>query len=438
MSNHPPALTDTDVLVIGAGPAGSVTAGLLAKEGHRVTVLERNHFPRYHIGESMITGMIPVLDELGLRDRIDAYDFPVKHGITLVWGDDPEPWSTKFTQAGPFEHSWHVRRDEFDAILADRARELGATVVHGAHAVAPLFDGGGTVTGVAWRDESGEDHETRARYTVDASGQARVLVRKLTGVHRQEDLNSVAVWSYYSPYDTLPGDERSHILVESVPDGWFWAIPVSESKLSVGLVIKTDAFVAQSKTESKEQIFDEHLAHTRVARGMVEKGSRELEMRTTRDWSYNSETFFGPGWVAVGDSAVFVDPLFSSGAWLATSGGWLAARALHASLESGSSNVERGALEKFDRIYRQIALDIFAYVRYFNDPTRSKEDYQGKAASIAKVVSEQSELGFISLISGISALPEVLNFDPIGWDNVAETAKKAGLPGASENGQEAP
>ncbi|MFJ9543425.1 NAD(P)/FAD-dependent oxidoreductase [Streptomyces sp. NPDC101225] len=417
--------TDTDVLIIGAGPAGAVAAGLLAREGHRVTVLEKEVFPRYHIGESLITGMLPVMEELGLREELDTMGFPKKYGLTLVWGNDPTPWSTKFRDAGPYEYSWHVRRAEFDALLANRAADLGAEIVYGATLTAALRTGEGAVTGVQWRDASGAERTTTARYTLDASGQARALARLLTPVQRADDLNSVAVWSYYSPFAPLPGDLHSHIMVEAFEDGWFWSIPVSDFEMSVGMVMHTDVYAAVTRDSTPSEIFEQRLSTTQVLKDLLKDGVRKEGLRTGRDWSYASDAFHGPGWMAVGDAAVFVDPLFSSGVWLATSGAWLAAKALLASL--ATPEAEGPAMEKFENVYRQIAKDILAYVRYFYDPKRNKEDYLAKANAATKMVSEQSELGFISLISGISSLPEVLNFDPIGLENLLDVGEKVGI-----------
>uniref|UniRef100_A0AAU2VS87 Tryptophan 7-halogenase n=1 Tax=Streptomyces sp. NBC_00008 TaxID=2903610 RepID=A0AAU2VS87_9ACTN len=420
-----PRTTDTDVLIIGAGPGGAVAAALLAREGHRVTVLEKEVFPRYHIGESLITGMLPVMEELGLREELENMGFPKKYGITLVWGNDPTPWSTKFRDAGPYEYSWHVRRAEFDALLANRAADLGAEIIYEATLTGALRTGDGTVAGVRWRDASGNEHTTTARYTIDASGQARALSRLLTPVQRADDLNSVAVWSYYSPFAPLPGDLHSHIMVEAFDDGWFWSIPVSDFEMSVGMVMHTDVYAKVTKSASPAEIYEQRLSTTQVLKDLLKDGVRKEDLRTARDWSYATDAFHGPGWMAIGDAAVFVDPLFSSGVWLATSGAWLAAKALLASL--AKPEMEGPAMDKFEAVYRQIATDILAYVRYFYDPKRNKEDYLAKANAATKMVSEQSELGFISLISGINNLPEVLNFDPIGLDNMSSAGEKIGI-----------
>lgn len=395
-----------DVLVIGGGPAGSTVAALLARRGHDVLLLERERFPRYHIGESLITGMLGVIEELGLTDRLDAMGFPRKHGISLVWGDDPQLWSVTFGEAGAYEYSYHVRRAEFDELLLTRARELGVRVIENA-CVKDLVMAGDRVAGVRWActgdEKDGETRETRARIVIDASGQSRVLGRRLSPVVWQEDLRNVAIWTYYSPYDRLPPPQETHILVEATEGGWFWGIPVSETTLSVGYVTPASTLDGASRTGAR--MFEERVRGTQVLKGLIAKGERQRDLRTTRDWSHMSESFQGSGWLVVGDSATFIDPLFSSGVWLGMSGAWLAARAVDAAL--GDSGAERAAFERYERLYRQLATDMLAYVRYFYDPTRKREDYFQRAQAAMEVVTGQSRVAFIALISGITALPDM-------------------------------
>src|SRR5215813_8169161 len=192
-----PEIRQYDVVVVGGGPAGSTTAALLAKRGREVLVLERERFPRYHIGESLITGVIPVINELGLVDELEAR-FQKKYGVTLVWGSDPEPWRVSFGQAGRYDHSWHVIRSEFDDLLLDNARRLGVRVEEEAHVTEVLTGEDGEVQGVMYK-YGGEKHRATARFVVDASGQSRAVCRKLTNVSWQDELRNVAVWSYFGP-----------------------------------------------------------------------------------------------------------------------------------------------------------------------------------------------------------------------------------------------
>ncbi|WP_431954630.1 NAD(P)/FAD-dependent oxidoreductase [Actinacidiphila sp. bgisy167] len=409
-----------DVIVIGGGPAGATLAGLLAKRGRNVLVLERESFPRYHIGESMVTGMIPVMEELGLVDELEAR-FQRKTGINLVWGADPQPWRTDFSATGGlYDHSWHVKRDEFDQLLLDNARKLGATVLEQAHVSDVVQDEQGTVTGVVYKHE-GMTHRASAAYTVDASGQNRTMTRKLTEVTFQEDLRNVAVWTYFQRFTPLEAPDD--ILVEAIEGGgWMWGIPLSETELSLGYVLPASQLAdATAQGRSRTEVFLEGLAASRIAKTMVDPADAG-EMRTARDWSHVSARFFGPGWVAVGDAACFIDPLFSSGVWLGTSGAWLAARALDAVLDDASLGEQ--ALGRFNDVYQQLYRDILAYVRYFMDPTRLREEYMERAQAIGRTYIENSRVGFISLISGIKSLPELVSFDPMGMEGIQEVMQE--------------
>ncbi|MFE1057047.1 NAD(P)/FAD-dependent oxidoreductase [Streptomyces rochei] len=409
-----------DVVVVGGGPAGSTIAGLLAKQGRRVFLMERESFPRYHIGESLVTGMIPVMEELGVVEELEKR-FRPKSGINLVWGKDPQPWRSDFSATGGlYDHSWHVRRDEFDKLLLDNARRLGVEVVEQAQVTEVLQDADGRVTGVAYTHAGGA-HTAHGRFVVDASGQSRTLTRKLTGITWQEDLRNLAIWGYTEKY--TPQEFPDDILVEAIESGgWMWGIPLADDKLSVGYVLPVEQLAELTRQgRTQQEVFAEGLASSRIAKTMVDVATVG-ELRTTRDWSHICDAFHGPGWVAVGDSAAFIDPLFSSGVWLGTSGAWLAARALDAALENPAE--ERQALERFDATYRQLYHDILAYVRYFMDPNRLREEYMERARAIGQTYIENSAVGFIALISGIKSLPEVVSFDPMGETGLAEVMER--------------
>lgn len=407
-------LPQYDVVVVGGGPAGSTTAALLAKRGRQVLLLERESFPRYHIGESMITGVIPVMEELGVIDELEAR-FQKKYGVSLVWGIDSEPWRASFGQTGRYDHSWHVVRSEFDLLLLNTARKHGVEVKEEAQVTEVVSGEDGAVHGVVYHHD-GEKHRATARFVVDASGQSRTVSRKLTTVSWQEDLRNVAVWNYFSPYTPLPDGRQGDILVESVKSGgWIWGIPVSETKLSLGHVLpahQLTALTADGTTHA--QLFEKAVADSVVAKTMIAGSTPTDQLRTARDWSHVCERFHGPGWLSVGDAAGFIDPLFSQGVWLGTSGAWMAARALDAALTSPADTEQ--ALGRYEQVYRVLFDEFLSFIRFFYDPNKLREIYMERATQGVKDANGNLKVGFITLISGIKALPNITNFDPYGTD----------------------
>ncbi|MEV6312569.1 tryptophan 7-halogenase [Streptomyces sp. NPDC051840] len=406
-----------DVVVVGGGPAGSTIGALLAKSGHQVLILERERFPRYHIGESLVTGMTPLLNELGLVEELDRR-FQHKTGISLRWGSDPQPWRSDFSSASSvYSHAWHVTRSEFDKLMLDNARSFGATVVEEAHVTEVTGADTDRVTGVVYT-HGGKQHQVNSRYVVDASGQARTVARKMTRTQWQEDLRNVAVWSYFDTY--TPIENEQDILVEAIDGGgWMWGIPLSKDKLSLGYVLSAEKLTeALKEGKSQRDVFLEGLAASNLAKAMVDPDDTPAEMSTARDWSHLSDAFYGPGWVSVGDSAAFIDPLFSSGIWLGTSGAWLAARALDSALKNPGA--EEHALGRFEAVYRQLFKDVLLYVRFFMDPSRLREEYMERAREVTQMYTESSRVGFVSLISGIGAVADLVDFDPMGMDGLRD------------------
>src|SRR5690349_10095422 len=313
-------LGDWDIVIAGAGPAGSTAAALLARDGHRVLMLEKERFPRYHIGESLIPGCLRILNALGIRDELDRAGFVVKRGGTFIWGVEGErEWTFSFAeQGGKPDYAYQVERSRFDEILLKHARSSGAEVHEGVAVRSIDVDNGDAVivtdAGVA-----------RARYVLDATGQTSILGRKCGGRHFDESLRNVAIWRYYRGCGRLPEPRAGDIMIVRRGDGWFWYIPLEAPEgglTSLGVVMSAESY--RERGSNAEAIFDQMRAETHELDRFLEHASPASETRITADWSYRSRDVIGDRWILVGDAAGFIDPLLSTGCYLAMTAGYLA------------------------------------------------------------------------------------------------------------------
>ncbi|MDA1002901.1 MAG: NAD(P)/FAD-dependent oxidoreductase [Chloroflexi bacterium] len=314
-----------DVVVIGGGPGGSTTATLLAAGGHDVLLLEREHFPRPHVGESLLPASMPVLEALGVRDQLEAAGFLKKWGATMVWGTDPEPWSWYFRETNRrYPHSFQVERAEFDKILLDHARTAGVDVREGHRVIEVLFEGDAAV-GVRFADERGREHTVRCRFVVDASGQGAVIGHALKLRQWDPFFRNLAIYGYYEGARHLDGDAETNILVEAHADGWCWVIPLHTGRSSVGVVLDSARAQPVIEREGLRAAFESALAGAPRTAALIADATLTEGPIVVKDWSYVSDEVVGDGYILVGDAACFVDPLFSSGVHLALSSGMLAA-----------------------------------------------------------------------------------------------------------------
>ena len=226
-----------DVIVIGGGPAGSTAAAMLAAQGRDVLLLEREKFPRHHVGESMLPASIPILEELGVLAEMDAAGFLPKYGATMVWGADETPWSWYFEETNSrYPHSYQVWRPRFDQILLDNSRKHGVAVREGCRVVDVLFESG-RAAGVEFLDQSGAPHTVSTGFVVDASGQGGLLAGKLGLRHWDPFFRNLAVYAYCQGSKRLPGRDATNIFIEAHPQGWLWNIPLHTGWASVGAVV---------------------------------------------------------------------------------------------------------------------------------------------------------------------------------------------------------
>jgi flavin-dependent dehydrogenase len=386
--------------------------------GRRVLLLEKEKFPRYHIGESLIPGITPVIQELGATSALEALE-PLgaqrKNGVTLIWGPSPEPWTIRFDEiasdapvreAGARPYAYEVKRADFDNMLLTHSRRAGTTVIEEAHVRQPIFEGERCV-GVRYTTGSSDEAvDVRAPLVIDASGQAKLMGRRFGSVDWHSDLKNLAVWTYYQGGSRLDGDDAGNIVVEACPPGWLWMIPFSDGTCSVGYVAPSERF-ATSELLPADLLYRQ-IGETAQISKLLSGAVEVSQVRTAKDWSYTCERMSGPGFLQVGDAAAFIDPLFSTGVMLALKGGSLAAHAAHRVLDDRDS--ESRLLESYEKEYHAVLDVVIDFVRFFYDQNKEVEEYFEKARDLIDPADlRKAREDFIVLVSGLAKAVE-------GWE----------------------
>jgi flavin-dependent dehydrogenase len=325
-----------DVVVIGGGPAGSTVSTLIAQHGHRVRLFEREHFPRFHIGESLIPETYWVLKRLKMLDKMRASHFVKKYSVQFVNARGKLSAPFYFHDNKPHECSqtWQVVRSEFDLLLLNNAREQGVRAEEGVRVLEVLFDGPRAV-GVRVQKEDGTQEEVRAQVVVDASGQSTMLQNRFRLRVWDPVLNKGAIWTYWEGAYRDTGKDEGATLVIQTPNkkGWWWYIPQHDNTVSLGVVAQFDYLF--KNRGSHEQTYQEELEKTPAVKERLVNATRKTGYFATKDYSYRSKQVAGDGWVLVGDAFGFLDPLYSSGVLLALKSGELAADAIVEGLARG-------------------------------------------------------------------------------------------------------
>jgi flavin-dependent dehydrogenase len=341
-----------DVVVIGGGPAGSTVSTFLAKQGVRVELFERERFPRFHIGESLIPETYWVLERIGMLPKMRASHFVKKYSVQFVNAEGRESAPFYFWDNKPHECSqtWQVVRSEFDQMMLDNAREHGVRAFEGVHVTDVLFEGERAV-GVAVAEKDAPRRQVRARVVVDASGQAAMLQNRFKLRLWDPVLNKGAIWTYWEgAYRDEGRDEGATIVIQTADRrGWFWYIPQHDDIVSVGVVAPFDALFKGRGPHGRT--YQEEVDQSPGVKRRIANARRVSGYFATRDYSYRSREVAGDGWVLIGDAFGFLDPLYSSGVLLALKSGELAADAILEGLTAGDTSAAQ--LGKWGGVFNQ-------------------------------------------------------------------------------------
>ncbi|MFO0823399.1 MAG: NAD(P)/FAD-dependent oxidoreductase [Gemmataceae bacterium] len=344
----------TDVVVVGGGPSGSTISTILAQKGLSVELFERDHFPRFHIGESMIPNTFYAMQRTGLLEKMKGSHFVKKHSVQFVnqKGRLSEPfyfWDNK-----PHESSqtWQVRRSEFDKLSLDHARSNGVKVSEGARVLEVIFEGKQAV-GVRVKPEDGPEREVRSKVVIDASGQSTLIIDRFGLREWDPQLKKAAVWTYWKgAYRDTGRDEGATIVIQTEgKKGWFWYIPLHDDIVSVGVVADHEYLLKNRDNKDAEAIYFEEVAKAPGVQPRIKDATRCDIFRIQKEYSYRAKQAAGDGWCLVGDAFGFLDPLYSSGLLMAMTSASMAADSITEAF--GKQDFSEAQLRTWEKPYLQ-------------------------------------------------------------------------------------
>ncbi|MBV7512148.1 NAD(P)/FAD-dependent oxidoreductase [Pseudomonas sp. PDM25] len=323
------------VVVIGAGPSGAIAAALLKRKGHDVLMIERQHFPRFSIGESLLSHCLDFVEEAGMLEAVNAAGFQLKNGAAFAWGEQYSAFDFGETFSNGKPTTFQVLRADFDKLLADQAALQGVDVRYGEAIVSVDFALPKPQLDVLRED--GSQYRVEADFVLDASGYGRVLPRLLDLEAPSDFPVRQAVFTHVEDHIDNPAFEREKILITTHPihrDIWFWTIPFSNGRCSVGVVAAAEHF--EGRMENLDECLRGFIAETPSLAGVLNNAVWDTPARTIGGYSANVKTLHGPGFALLGNASEFLDPVFSSGVTIAMRSASMAAAVLHRQLQGES------------------------------------------------------------------------------------------------------
>lgn len=406
-----------DAVIIGAGPAGSAAAAMLAEYGHKVVVLEKGKFPRYHIGESLLPFTYHPLKRLGLIDKMRASVFTKKYSVQFVApsGKASQPFYFNDRYDDDIAQTWQVLRSEFDEMLVGDARSKGATVIEEI-AVKRLIEEDGRVVGVEAQGKDGESVEYRAPITLDCTGKESFTAVRNGWRVKDPKLNKVAVWTYYKGAKRDKGIDEGATTVAFVPEkGWFWYIPQHNDMVSVGVVAE-GKYLSRDGVRDPKAMFDREVEQNAWIKEYLSQGKSTGDYYVTSEFSFHSKHCAKEGLLLVGDAFCFLDPVFSSGLMLALKSGVMAGDAVHEAIEK--NDFAPGQFAEYGATLREGIENMRKLVYAFYDPNFSFRDltmkYPELAGDVTDCLSGDVNKDFSELFSKVAEFAELPESLPYG------------------------